>query len=129
MRQQPLRLDQSLINPPPRANSGPPALLLVFLLPLLLARIKSGAAQLELAGVTVIPHTQSSEMRYWKEPNPELGARVQLYLRNGSGVPLLLTAALPIRCRGRTPSEWLADGAWTWHDTPSAWPTDRKSVV
>jgi len=39
---------------------------------------------LERIGLSTIPHTQSSEMRYRRDPDPQLGARVQLFLCNRS---------------------------------------------
>jgi hypothetical protein len=41
-----------------------------------------GAAALVLKGITVTPHVQSVELRYRREPDRSLGARVQLFLRN-----------------------------------------------
>lgn len=95
----------------------------VFLL--LSGRIPQGVAgSFELAGLSVIPHQLSAEMRYRKEPDPQLGARVQLFLENRSGQSIPLAAKLPMRLRGQTPAELLLDGSWTWHDLPSAWPGD-----
>jgi hypothetical protein len=85
---------------------------------------ETSAADLELAGISVIPHVQSAQMRYRRDPDPGLGARVQLFLRNGSLEPLLLPGSAPVRFRSRTAGELLGTGAWTWHDTPSAWPSN-----
>jgi hypothetical protein len=43
---------------------------------------RRGAAALILKGITVTPHVQSVELRYRREPDRSLGARVQLFLRN-----------------------------------------------
>jgi hypothetical protein len=89
---------------------------------------KTRAADLDLAGITVTPHVQSSEMRYRRDPDPGMGARVQLFLRNESNRPLALPASLPVRFRASTPDELLRNGAWAWHDTPSAWPSNDLTL-
>lgn len=61
-------------------------------------------------------------MRYGRDPDPELGARVQLFVRNAGERAIRIAPDTPIRLRGLTPEELLADKAWTWHDLPSAWP-------
>lgn len=99
-----------------------PALVLAVLGVLALPRHIHAAPRLELLGVTTTPHVQSSVLRYRRAPDTNLGARVQLFLRNAGPEPLSLTAALPIRLRDRTPDELLAAGAWAWHDLPAAWP-------
>jgi len=76
---------------------------------------------LELCGTTVIPHVQSTEMRYRREPDRSLGARVQLFLVNGSGSTLRITPETPVHMRGKTPDALLAAEEWAWHDFPSAW--------
>jgi hypothetical protein len=82
------------------------------------------AATLSLDGVQVVPHVQSTEMRYRQKADFSLGARVELFLRNASDRPLVLPASAPIRLRGRTPEELLRDDAWAWHELPSAWGGD-----
>lgn len=92
---------------------------------LILALFVSGAvhgADLEIVGVTVTPHVMAPAMRYAKEPDPELSARVQLFVRNASEHALRLDAATPLLLRDRSPEKLLANGEWAWHDFPSAWP-------
>ena len=84
--------------------------------------VQAADAPLELIGVSTIPHTQSSELRYRRDPDPQWGARVPLFLRNRTTQSIALPADLPVRFRGQTANELLTNGAWTWHDTPSAWP-------
>jgi len=85
-------------------------------------------AQLDLAGVTVTPHVQSRELKYRREPDFSLGARVELFLRNAGEQELRLAVDAPVRVRGRTPEELLAGDEWTWHDFPSAWTNQPLSL-
>ena len=78
-------------------------------------------AGLSLEGTHVVPHRQSTEMRYRKAADFSLGARVEVFLRNASAEPQRLSATNDIRLRGRTPEELLRSDEWAWHDLPSAW--------
>jgi len=78
-------------------------------------------AALVVNGVHVVPHSQSTEMRYRKASDFSLGARVEVFLRNDSPEPMLLPANTDVRLRGRTPEELLQSDEWAWHDLPSAW--------
>jgi hypothetical protein len=75
---------------------------------------------LELAGLSVTPHCHSPELRYRRPPDPQLGARVELFLRNEGNAALLLGPDFPANFDGRRPMELLASGDWAWHDSPSA---------
>lgn len=88
---------------------------------LAMVSVVSHAAPLSLEGIQVVPHRQSTEMRYRREPDFSLGARVELYFRNASGEALDLPPSADIRVRGRTPGELLQADEWAWHDFPSAW--------
>ena len=79
------------------------------------------ASHFELTGLSVTPHVQSSAMRYRRPSDPELGVLVQVFLRNAGPDSLLLDETWSGRFRGQTPAQLLANGDWTWHDTPSAW--------
>lgn len=59
-------------------------------------------------------------MRYRRAPDPQLGARVELFLRHEGPSPLSLAPDFAARFDGRTPAELLTSGDWAWHDTPSA---------
>lgn len=76
---------------------------------------------ISLEGVHVVPHVQSTEMRYRKEADFSLGARVEVFLRNTSKETLTFPASTEIRLRGQTPAELVETDAWAWHDLPSAW--------
>ena len=76
---------------------------------------------ISLEGVHVVPHVQSTEMRYRKEADFSLGARVEVFLRNTSKEKLTLPVSTEIRLRGRTPAELLNSDEWAWHDLPSVW--------
>ena len=82
---------------------------------------KGVAMPLELRGTVVIPHVQSAEMRYRREPDRGLGARVQLFLVNEGSSAITITPEIPVRLRGRTADELVAADEWAWHDFPSAW--------
>lgn len=75
-------------------------------------------------GVHVVPHRQSTVMRYRQAADFSLGARVEVFLRNTSPDAVTLPSTLDVRVRGRTPSELLGADAWAWHDLPSAWEGD-----
>jgi hypothetical protein len=89
---------------------------------------ESQAAELDLTGIAIIPHVQSGAMRYRRDPDPGLGARVQLFLRNNTARAVALSATLPVRFDGNTASELLTSGVWAWHDTPSAWPSSDLTL-
>lgn len=76
---------------------------------------------MSLDGLQVIPHVQSAEMRYRRDPDFSLGARVELFLRNSSSEPLEIPPTTDIRLRDRTPDQLLQADEWAWHDLPSAW--------
>jgi hypothetical protein len=90
--------------------------------------VSPAEAGLEIEGVTVTPHLLAPSMRYARDPDPSLGARVQLFLRNSSDGALSLDAQTPIRFRGRSPEELLTEDEWNWHDMPSAWPEDPLTL-
>lgn len=78
------------------------------------------AAALDLAGLSVTPHQQSPNLRYRRAPNPGLGARVELFLRNPGAEPLVVGTEFPVRFDGSSATDLLREGAWAWHDTPAA---------
>ena len=87
----------------------------------LLNLVLSRGATLTLEGVHVVPHVQSTEMRYRQATDFSLGARVELFLRNNSSTPLRLNPGVEVRVRGKSPADLLAADEWAWHDFPSAW--------
>ena len=93
-----------------------------------LAVAADSAPQLELGGLSVTPHVQSPVMRYRRAPDPELGVLVHVFLRNPGPNPLMFDAAVPVRFRDQTPAQLLANGDWTWHDTPAAWPGTKRTL-
>ena len=102
--------------------------LLLFFWVSTLGFIESWGAELNLTGVSVIPHVQSTEMRYRRAPDFSLGARVQLFVRNSSGAELRSAPDRTIRLRGKTPDELLAADEWAWHDFPSAWTNEPLAL-
>jgi hypothetical protein len=86
-----------------------------------LLAVNAHAGALSVEGVHVVPHVQSSEMRYRRETDFSLGARVEVFLRNESQETLVIPSTVDVRVRGRTPAELLQTDEWAWHDLPSAW--------
>jgi len=85
------------------------------------AATSAALAGLVLDGVTVTPHLQSTELRYRREADFSLGARVELFLVNQAAAAVRITPETPVRLRGKTPDALLAADEWAWHDFPSAW--------
>ncbi|MBL8891204.1 MAG: hypothetical protein JNL67_14590 [Planctomycetaceae bacterium] len=81
------------------------------------------ADELQLQGVQVVPHVQSTEMRYRREPDFSLGARVEVFLTNVSSEPLPIPPDADVQLRGLSPTALLEANQWAWHDLPSAWGT------
>jgi len=67
-------------------------------------------------------------VRYRRAPDPELVVLVHAFLRNAGPNPLMFDEALPVRFRDQTPTQLLANGDWTWHDTPAAWPEKKRTL-
>jgi hypothetical protein len=97
---------------------------LAFLSWLPVSGVTTQADALSVEGVHVVPHVQSSEMRYRQKPDFSLGARVEVFLRNASPETLVIPSTADIRLRGRTPEQLLQADEWAWHDLPSAWGGD-----
>jgi hypothetical protein len=97
------------------------ALAFAALCGLTVSRPSAHAEALSVEGVHVVPHVQSSEMRYRQKPDFSLGARVEVFLRNVSQETLGIPSTADIRLRGRTPEQLLQADEWAWHDLPSAW--------
>lgn len=85
----------------------------------------SGFSQ-QIVGTCVVPHHYSSEMRWRRPPNPELSAKVDLFLLNSEDQAVELTADASAQFDGLNPAQLLGDH-WAWHDTPSCW--QPKSVT
>ena len=82
----------------------------------------------EVAGVTVTPHRISSQMRYRRPATPELGARVELVLRNSTEAPLTIRRDDPWTFDGRTPAQLLESQDWSWHEAPEVWQEDTVQL-
>ena len=74
----------------------------------------------EIAGVHVVQHQFSTEMRWRSPPNPELSAKTELFLRNDTATKLALFPDV-LLFDGQSPEKLLTDKAWVWHDTPASW--------
>lgn len=91
-----------------------------FLLAIGLPLLAQGE-DLVVEGLHVVPHMQSTEMKYRREADFSLGARVELFLRSASTETMTIPATADIRLRGQTPDDLLKADQWAWHDLPSAW--------
>lgn len=83
---------------------------------------------LEIAGISVTPHVMVNSMRYARNPEPAVGARVQLFLRNddaASAEPPVMDKDSRILFNGASPTELLDTNAWSWHDMPAATPGEK----
>lgn len=65
----------------------------------------------EMLGVTVTPHVVAEGMQYRKPRDPDLSAKVQMFIQG---------PAMPGKFAGKTPGELLATGEWAWHDMATA---------
>jgi hypothetical protein len=81
-----------------------------------------------LEGLVVRPHVQSRELRWRREADFSLGARVELFLLNAGATARALAAETPLCVGGQTPEQLLADDEWAWHDFPGAW-TNQPLVL
>jgi hypothetical protein len=88
----------------------------------------TGWAAPGLAGVDVVPHVQMPALRYMKDPDPSLGARVQVFVKNTGDAPLAFSAEAPITARGMSPAALLEADAWAWHDFPGALENDAWTL-
>ena len=78
---------------------------------IVLTASRTGVTAAELVGVTVTPHAAAESMHYRRPRDPELAARVQLFVTG---------PARPTTFAGRTPAELLQEGEWAWHDLATA---------
>ncbi|MBM3995124.1 MAG: hypothetical protein FJ303_13375 [Planctomycetes bacterium] len=65
----------------------------------------------EIVGVTVTPHVIAESMQYRRPRDPDLAAKVQLFVKG---------PAVPGTFEGKTPAELLKAGKWAWHDLATA---------
>lgn len=82
---------------------------------------KSWAGTLQLEGVTVTPHIQSTNLRYRNSTDHSLGARTQIFILNTSKNDIVFSPDTAIHLRGKSPDELLSADEWAWYDIPSAW--------
>jgi hypothetical protein len=73
---------------------------------------------IDLVGVNVTPHQYSSQLRWRRPPNPELSARVELFVHNPTDQTLSMDA--PWRFDDKTPEELVNEQQWSWQNTAAA---------
>ena len=74
----------------------------------------------EIVGVSVVPHRIETTLRYRLPHDPELAARVQLFIKG---------RATPQTFEGRTPAELIASNDWAWHDLGAAVQTPAEALT
>lgn len=87
----------------------------------LVGLVQARGGDLAVRGVHLVPHVQSTEMRYRQKTDFSLGARVEVFLQNTSRETVVIPSTSDLRVRGRTPDDLLKADEWAWHDLPSAW--------
>jgi len=86
---------------------------------------------INIAGITVTPHVMAESMRYARAPEPAVGARVQLFLRNdaaSNSEPSSMNGQTRALFDGKPPAELLSAKTWAWHDTPAATPGESLAL-
>ena len=76
--------------------------------------------RIEIFSHSVIPHVQSHEMHYRRPADFNLGARVQIFIKNTGTEPLDLNQDSLISVNSTSPAHWMESGHWTWHDLPGS---------
>jgi hypothetical protein len=73
-------------------------------------RLETG---LEVMGMDVVPHQFSPNLRWRRAPDPELSARVTLFVHNPADKPQSVRS---IRWSGKAADALVREGDWSWHD-------------
>ena len=73
------------------------------------------ATALRIVGVAVTEHQVSSEMRWRRDSDPTLSARVELFVQNPNTESIKVTG--PVDLDKFAPSELVSRGDWAWRDT------------
>ena len=60
-------------------------------------------------------------MRWRRPPDPELAARVELFLQNQGTTPVTLSKSAALLFDGKSPEELVSSSSWAWHDSPRSW--------
>ncbi len=94
----------------------------------LLLTLGSTALHAELIGISVTPHSFSPNLKWRRPPNPELGARVELFLRNSTDRAVTLSRDSNLLFDASAPAELLANREWSWHSTPHSWPAESTDL-
>lgn len=71
------------------------------------------ACGIEVVGVTVTPHQFSPNLKWRRPPDPELSARVEVYLRNDTDQTQTLLPGGSFD--GMSPEDLIRAGQWAWH--------------
>lgn len=84
----------------------------------------------EIIGIHVVPHQFSPNMQWKRPPDPERGARVEMFLQNKLDEALSCDLA-SFRIDSQTPHQLIESNAWAWHDiqNPDSLELPPKSMV
>ena len=86
----------------------------------------------ELVGIHIVPHQFSSNLKWRQAPDPELGARVELFLQNKTRSAISIEPK-SLRFDSKMPDELLQSNDWTWHNTHHSHeielPEDSMTVI
>ena len=74
---------------------------------------------IKLVGITTTPHVRAESMRYRRDYDEAMAARVQLVIRNASEDAVELRSPT---FDGSTPDALVVSGEWAWHDIPEVQP-------
>ena len=91
--------------------------LIAWLFPQTIAMVASEVdpleSGLEVMGMEVVPHQFSPNLRWRRAPDPELSARVTLFVRNPTDQPQSVRS---IRWSGKAADALVREGDWSWRD-------------
>ncbi|MEZ6115255.1 MAG: hypothetical protein R3C28_01580 [Pirellulaceae bacterium] len=99
----------------------------IVLLVLAVSSSRALTAEVEVAGIYVVPHQFSDQLKWRRPPEPELSARTELFVRNGSTENLVLPNG-SLTWDQKLPQTLVNEGQWAWHGTPDSWLEEQTSV-
>jgi hypothetical protein len=84
-----------------------------------LIQVFMSAHAAEITGVTVTPHVVAESMRFRRPRDPEMAAKVQIFVKG---------AALPGLFNGKKPADLLQAKDWAWHDLNTAIKGESQTI-
>ncbi|MBO4714664.1 MAG: hypothetical protein J5672_01030 [Verrucomicrobia bacterium] len=87
---------------------------------------------LEVVGITVTPHQKLEGIEFDYEDEPQVGGRVQLFIRNTAPADSKKAEDTVnvhvLRFDNNEPKRNVFNKAWSWEDTPAEWPENDTSI-